>query len=61
MRGEINFQRRHFQFIADTLLIDLAHEPEIRTMVAQTFARRLAGTNPQFDRGRFLKACGVED
>jgi hypothetical protein len=29
--------------------------------VAQDFADDLQGTNPQFDRARFLKACGVED
>lgn len=28
--------------------------------VAQDFADELQGTNPQFDRARFLKACGVE-
>ncbi len=29
--------------------------------MADAFARRLASTNPRFDRARFLRACGVED
>lgn len=28
--------------------------------VARYLARELRGTNPRFDRDRFLRACGVE-
>ena len=49
--------RRDFQLIADTI----RELPQtIRLRVALTFAENLRGTNPRFDRDRFLVACGVE-
>jgi len=58
-------QRRHFELIAETLkglslnwgghLNDASH-----ARVVEDFADKLASTNPNFDRARFLRACGVE-
>lgn len=58
-----DMQRRHFEFIAQVLcdtfakggLTEVAH-----AIVANDFADQLQATNRQFDRARFLKACGVE-
>lgn len=53
--------RKDFQLIADTLS-DLAEEcPDHRhafTLAATAFSRSLTKTNPRFDHGRFLEACG---
>jgi len=53
--------RKDFQLIADTLS-DLALKcPDHRyafTLAATAFSRSLAKTNPRFDHGRFLEACG---
>ena len=46
--------RKHFKLIAETI----ANLPEsMRGVVAREFADMLAGTNPRFNRGRFLEAC----
>lgn len=62
MRGEISFQRRHFELIADLIrsapLYDIDRQ---RKPLARHFAHALAATNPTFDQERFLTACGVED
>jgi prephenate dehydrogenase len=58
-------EHRHFATIA-AILAEL--KPSQRLSLSATswryvcnlFADRLAGTNPRFDRQRFLKACGVE-
>lgn len=57
--------RKDFQLIADVLkglslnwgghLNDASH-----ARVVEDFADKLASTNPNFDRARFLRACGVE-
>lgn len=55
--------RAHFKLIADTIAsLDFPEEdgPEIE-ICANEFARVLARTNPQFDRAKFLKVCGVSD
>jgi len=44
---------------------NLAFNGAVRTMdspsiIIAEFARVLAGTNPRFDRERFLRACGVK-
>lgn len=57
--------RAHFKLIAETLrecgADDEAQYPVIsRTGGARNFASALARTNPNFDRDRFLRACGVE-
>jgi hypothetical protein len=62
----IIFQRRHFQMIAE-VLNDSFPVPENNTdpvlywrLIVDAFASRLASTNPNFDRARFLAACGME-
>ena len=57
--------RKDFQLIAETIkglslnwgghLNDPSHD-----RVANDFADKLASTNPNFNRARFLRACGVE-
>ena len=54
--------RSHFQLIADTIkdfgngeYKNLAH------CLANEFASKLRVTNDQFNRDRFLRACGVAD
>ena len=64
----LSMQRRHFQFIANVFAQGEplgcgpksdAHR-ECWTALAESFASRLASTNPGFDRARFLAACGME-
>ncbi len=60
---DANFQHRHFAEIARIIRnLDSVHNGEqgfidIRSDVANHFARELAGSNPRFDRDRFLTAC----
>jgi len=49
--------RRDFELIADTIR---ELPTTMRLRVALQFADNLRGTNPRFDRVRFLRACGVE-
>ncbi len=62
----MTMQRRHFELIADVLRDTLDFYGEEATFkapvetVALRMATRLASTNPNFDRARFLRACGVE-
>lgn len=53
--GLAPMQHRHFATIA-TIIRDM---PGRKDVVAAIFADRLAATNPNFDRDRFLAACGV--
>lgn len=62
----MTMQRRHFELIAETLA---ASKPAILRdrkaynawlEVLNAFADMLASTNRNFDRARFLRACGVE-
>jgi hypothetical protein len=46
--------RRDFQLIAGTL-----REAKARPSVVAALATALAGTNPRFDRARFLRESGV--
>lgn len=65
----VKFQHRHFAFIAQTVagfdpFPETYTEDEtnvIRREMARTFSRALASTNPNFDRARFLAACGVAE
>jgi hypothetical protein len=50
--------RKHFVLIAATIKA-LAISPEYRKLVAEEFAYILRTTNPNFNRERFLAACGV--
>lgn len=64
--GDMNgsLQHRHFAVIAGIIASMPDHAATLRAAkrsVAMQFADKLAGTNPRFDRTRFLKACGMED
>jgi hypothetical protein len=50
-------QRRHFETIAR--IISLIPQDDAKLVAAYRFAAELASTNGQFDRHRFLAACGV--
>lgn len=52
------FQRRHFAKLAE--LINKAQasmEPEAFNEYVQEWTANLAGTNPNFNRSRFIAAC----
>ena len=55
--------RRDFELIA-RVLRETTNGPDmpepLREHIARTFANELAGTNPRFDRVRFLRACRAE-
>lgn len=60
--------RQHFALIAETIAgfghYDEEHaEQDARTRsdLAYEFVRALRATNPNFNRDRFLRACGVSD
>jgi hypothetical protein len=56
------FQKRHFEFLAAALRRARGFGPVddgcYRAMIGHLVID-LAGTNPKFDRERFLKACGL--
>lgn len=54
-KGPVLFQRRHFEFIAETI----RNMPFCRDqhLVATAFASALANTNAQFSTIRFIAAC----
>ena len=56
-------ERRHFEVIAQVLK-DLRENTFIdeatMDMIAQHFASRLFGTNPNFKVQKFLNACGMK-
>lgn len=61
----MTMQRRHFELIAETLkntreTIQGEQHKVIHDLYAKAFAQALRSTNPQFNRERFLKACGVD-
>ncbi len=60
MRKPIEFQRRHFEFIADTVR-DACVTNLQRAELADLFADRLHQTNAKFDRERFLLRCAVKE
>lgn len=56
--------RKDFELIASVIRDARLERPLFRPAwdyIAQDFARELRGTNSNFDRLRFLEACGVED
>lgn len=56
-------QHRHFAFIASVIAEMPSHAPSLRSArqsAAGAFAQALVGSNPNFDRVRFLRACGIE-
>jgi len=58
--------RKDFQLIADVLKPWITRdgtpgvEDALCASIARDFADKLASTNPNFDRARFLSACGAE-
>lgn len=58
--SNLRLQRRHYQFIADVIKAYRAGTTGWTDDIARSFADELHGTNPQFDRCRFLEACGPE-
>lgn len=54
-----DMQHRHFATIA-TIIREMPDMSEDNRSLAEYFADRLAGTNPNFDRSRFLRACEVQ-
>lgn len=63
--GLARLEHRHFATIA-TIIREIDHgliacsTDATRKFMAETFADKLARTNPKFDRRRFLRACGVQ-
>ena len=60
----VPLQHRHFAFIAATIAAMPDHAATLKAQkasVASTFADACRGTNPHFDRSRFLAACKLED
>lgn len=57
--ANLKLQRRHYQFIADTIAeYRLASDGVLDADIALWFADRLRGTNPGYSHSRFLEACG---
>jgi hypothetical protein len=62
------FQRRHYQAIADAIKAERDSNGAVNGFSSALDSHRLAdrlvslfaSDNPNFDRARFLKACGVE-
>lgn len=52
-------QRRHFERISHTI-DNLDLDPTTQEYVAKQFADSLSCTNENFDRDRFLRACGID-
>lgn len=56
-------QHRHYASVAaiirelDFGAVSSADAIIMRAEIAQQFSNAMAGTNPRFDRGRFLRAC----
>ena len=58
----VEFQRRHFEFIAAVIsAMNDGHQigREASIEASGAFACALSATNPNFDREKFLAACGV--
>lgn len=56
-------QRRHYEAIARIIaeMDSSGDNHTVQVEVAKHFASELRYTNPNFNRDRFLKACGVQD
>ena len=52
--------RKHFQLIADVIETYQFTDEQDRRILASRMADALYSTNPNFDRYRFLAACGVK-
>lgn len=49
------FTRKHFEFLAKALG-EVLRNDQRSTTLPEAFANKLVGTNPQFDKERFLAA-----
>lgn len=61
--GTPTFRHQHFAWIASIIRNMPTHAPSLRDQrrsCALAFAIALQNTNPNFDRARFLSACGEE-
>lgn len=59
----VSLEHRHFSFIAATIAAMPDHAPSLRAQKAScaaSFADACDGTNPKFDRARFIAACMLE-
>lgn len=57
MKNGVNFQRRHFEFIAK--VISEIGADDVRCTTALRFAGELQATNANFDWEKFMAACRV--
>lgn len=53
------FSKRHYETIAKRFAWIDAPNREAKDYATETLADLFAEDNPNFDRARFLKACGV--
>jgi len=53
----IAFQRRHYELIARTIRELNFGGVLDKQEIAREFANALQGTNPHFDRAKFIEAC----
>jgi hypothetical protein len=51
--------RKDFELIAETIKSFQDADAGLIDALARTFADRLRATNKQFNRDRFIRACGV--
>jgi hypothetical protein len=64
--GEMKLERRHFKFLADTLKdckpLGTEHDMEVIQwrVTVRDFAAACYRTNTNFNRERFLTACGYD-
>lgn len=58
--NRIEFQRRHFEFIAE-LVREISHAAGLNATyqlkIAEYVAHKLKATNPRFNFDRFVEAC----
>lgn len=60
MTYKVKFERRHFELIAMTIKDAIGPGNVGHANVALAFAHALSFTNPNFDRAKFLAACGMD-
>lgn len=54
------FEHRHYKAIAASVHAIICSEVKAGNWLAEAFADQMCGTNPNFDRERFLAACRNE-